>query len=177
MVLLLVLSGWNGQWLGWTLPRVVLVFVVVLAAVLLAGSFAAPSAELDAGACVSWWRWHLGHAVVGMAGCGVTLAIAVFFHRHGTLGFDLAVLRDLLGFSGLALSTGALAGVWFSWTAPFTHALITWLFSSVTAPWGGVLLWPVLPPTAATSWWPAVGLCLLGTVLVAARGPIPAIKW
>ncbi|SFE12221.1 hypothetical protein SAMN04487819_10844 [Actinopolyspora alba] len=176
MVSLLVLSGWNGRWLGWTLPRVVLVFFVVLAAVLLAGSFATPSPELDAGAVVPWWRWHLGHALVGIAGCGVSLALAVFVHRHGTPGLDLAVLRDLLGFSGLALLTGALLGVRLSWTVPLAYALVAWVFSSVTAPWSRALLWPVLSPTAEVSWWAAIGLCGMGTTLIAVRGTTPEIR-
>ncbi|MGJ7908639.1 hypothetical protein ACOQFL_19405 [Actinopolyspora sp. H202] len=176
MALLLLCGGWHGQWLGWTLPRVVLMFVVVLAAVLLAGSFATPSPELDAGAGAPWWRWHLGHALVGIVGSGVSLASVAFFHRHGTLGFDAVVLRDFLGFGGLALLTAALVGAWVSWTAPLTYALVTWVFSSVTAPWTRVLLWPVLSPTAEASWWLACGLCVLGTTLIAVRGTASVIR-
>ena len=177
LVTLLALTGWNAQWLGWTLPDVVLVFVTVLAAVLLAGSFATPSPELDASAALPWWRWRLGHTLISLALCALPLAVAVAFHRHGTLGLDPTTLRNTLGFTGLALLTATLTGARLSWTLPLTYALtssIAWTMPAVTSSWARAALWPVLSPNTLVSWLPALAFGTLGTLLITTRGASPS---
>jgi hypothetical protein len=104
-------------------------------------------------------------ATTGMAALGVLLATRGL---PGPIGQGAAV-RNVLGLTGLALLSGTAFGGRLAWVCP--TALVTTVVSfparmTTAAAWG----WPVSPDRDVTSWLIALGIFVLGMVLVARRG-------
>jgi hypothetical protein len=87
----------------------------------------------------------------------------------GSLG-DAAAVRNLLGFVGIALGTGAAIGGRLAWVGPLVTAItVLSLGSSVTGS-NVLLVWPLAPDSNVAAWSAALLLFLAGTVLVVVKG-------
>jgi hypothetical protein len=149
--------------------QVAVVFATMLAAVILGGSLGSPSPELDITAAFPWWRWRASHALVGLVLCVLPLAAAIGSSSADGAGIDSATVRNVLGFSGLAMLTAVLAGARLSWTVPLVYSLIVWVLPAGGSPAMRVWRWPLLSDHTALSWWPALALCAASLVLVSTR--------
>lgn len=164
------LAGWDTEWLSWSFHAKVLIFATMLTAVLVGGGLGSPSPELDAAAPLPWWRWRLIHALTGLLSCAAALATVGYY--TGGAAFAPVAIRNVLGFGGLAALAAVVVGAGLSWTLPLAYVLVVQPPLSFSL-WAQVVRWPMLAGDAALSWWPALGLCTVGLVVLSARGSTP----
>lgn len=166
---LVALAGWEVAWLA-RVQAQVLVFATMLAAVLVGGGLGSPSPELDATAPLPWWRWRATHALTGLLSSGAALAAVGYYTGGAALAF--VAIRNVLGFGGLAAIAAVAVGAGLSWSLPLTYALVVQLPISFSV-WAQILRWPMLHGDTEMSWWPALGLCAVGLVVLSACGSAP----
>ncbi|KUN82135.1 hypothetical protein [Streptomyces griseoruber] len=150
---------------GRLLPVVAL--APLLAAAVTGAGLRSATEELDRTAVRPWWPRRLGLLLGPTALAAVLLPLAV-------LGDGPAVLRNLLGCTGLVAASAVLVGARLSWLPAGGWVGAVCLASDgvhgrAVALWG----WPAQPGDVPASWVAAGGAFALGTALYAVRGARP----
>lgn len=147
----------------------VVVLAPLLASAAIGTSLHADSDELDRTAVRRWWPRRLLALTVLTT---VALALAVPGHPEAFGG--PAMVRNVLGATGVAVASAALIGARLSWlpmtvyggavhlAAPRTHG-------GAAAVWA----WPMQPGSQAGAWAVALTAYAVGAVLLAVRGARP----
>jgi hypothetical protein len=97
---------------------------------------------------------------------GALLLAATAAHLPGGA---LALLRDVLGLTGLGLLTAAALGAPLAWLGPLTYTALAAFALQET--WHSPWTWPARPPHDPGAWYCAALAFTVGTALVTARGP------
>ncbi|MGW2057684.1 hypothetical protein ACWCOZ_27850 [Streptomyces sp. NPDC001840] len=147
--------------------------VVVLAPLLAAGVIGTGlythSDELDRTAVRPWWPRRAAHLLVltALAAAGLALAVPGRPDQFGAL----AIVRNLLGATGVTAAAAALLGARLSWLPMTVYVSGTYL-SAPRAPGGAaaVWAWPMQPGPQAAAWVTAVVAYVGGAALYAWRG-------
>lgn len=107
---------------------------------------------------------HLGSLIV----CAMAIFALAGTANPGPDG-SIVMIRNLLGFTGLMLAGGTLAGVGKAWILPFTWGTIAFLAAmpDSTAGWWA---WPVLPADHAGAFTAAVIVGMAGLVMAGWKG-------
>ena len=144
----------------------------LLAAALTGTSLYCAADELDRTAVRAWWPRRLVHLLALTAVAAALLPLAV--PGGGPAFGPWAVLRNLLGCTGLTAAAAVLQGARLSWLPVFGYVGAVYLAS------GGVRgravtlwAWPVQPGDVTAAWLPAGVVFALGTALYAVRGARP----
>ncbi|MEU1616049.1 hypothetical protein ABZ479_01965 [Streptomyces sp. NPDC005722] len=149
-------------------PLVVL--APVLAAAVTGLSLHSRSGELDRSAPLPWWRWRAAHllGLTGLAALWLGTAVPGDPAHFGAP----AMVRGVLGFTGLAAAGAALFGARLSWLPPVVLGGAAFLAAPRT-PGGAaaVWAWSMQPGAQPAAWATAVVLFAAGAALVAVRGP------
>jgi hypothetical protein len=143
-----------------------------LAAILLAGGFHSPQPELETASPLRWPAWRAAHIATGLTVCAVPLA-AVMAIPDQAGALPAAMVRNVLGFTGLALLAALAAGARLSWTLPLGYALISWRLPHTTSPAVRIWHWPELPSHNLLAWAAALTLAAAGAALLTIQGPKP----
>lgn len=170
LLALVALAGWHAEGLPRFFHARVLIFTTMLTAVLVGCGLGSPSPELDAAAPLPWWRWRLIHALTGLFSSAAALATVGYY--TGGAAFAPVAVRNVLGFGGLAALAAVVVGAGLSWTLPLAYALVVQIALHAST-WAAVVRWPMLAGDAALSWWPALGLCAVGLVVLSVCGSAP----
>ncbi|HEX3925383.1 MAG TPA: hypothetical protein VHY31_24095 [Streptosporangiaceae bacterium] len=96
--------------------------------------------EDTAGPWVRWLRLAVSLALAGAAFGALAAGAAGQHLADGTLG----LLRDLGGFTGLALLTAALIGGGLAWIGPLAYVAVT--LPALDGPWATPWTWAARPP-------------------------------
>lgn len=126
-----------------------------------------PMASLERAAARSMVDTRMTHLAYLLA-LSAALVAAGSWRITGELTW-VAGVRNVLGMIGLALITAWLLGGGLAWILPIAFTLTTMFGGASTAGIRG-WAWPVLPDADRTSWAVAVGLAVLGTLLVGLGG-------
>ncbi|MFJ8104520.1 hypothetical protein [Streptomyces sp. NPDC096132] len=142
----------------------VVTLVPPVAAAVIGTSLYSASDELDRTAVRPWWPRRLAQLLGLTAVAAAVLPLAV-------LGDAPAVLRNVLGCTGLTAASACLLGARLSWLPACGYVSAVYLASdgahgrAVT-----VWAWPTQPGHVSAAWVMATGAFVLGTALYAARG-------
>jgi hypothetical protein len=121
-------------------------------------------AELVTGPWLRWLRLAVSLALAGAAFGALAAGSATEHLADGTLG----LLRDLAGFTGLALLTAALVGGGLAWIGPMAYVAVT--LPAVASRWTTPLTWPARPPHDRGAALAAALTLAAGLALITARG-------
>jgi hypothetical protein len=137
-------------------------------AVILAATLHSPTPELEASCPVPWRAWQGAHAGVALA-LGVALLAPVL--PATTYGTGV-LLRDLVGFLGLALLTAILAGPRLAWTVPCAYAATVYCVAGAgDEALRSVWAFPQQPAGSTTAWLTALTLGITGLLTWTIAGP------
>ncbi|MFH8284185.1 hypothetical protein [Streptomyces antibioticus] len=144
----------------------------LLAAAVIGTGLHTASEELDRTAVRPWWPRRLAHLLALTALAAAVLPLAV---RGGPPDFGpAAVVRNLLGCTGVTAAAAALLGARLSWLPAFGYVGAVYLAShGVRGHAVTVWAWPVQPAAAAGAWAAAGGAFALGVALYVVRGTRP----
>jgi hypothetical protein len=144
----------------------------LLAAAVTGTSLYCASDELDRTAVRPWWPRRLAQLLGLTALTAALLAPAVL---GGGLAFGPpAMIRNLLGCTGVTAAAAALLGARLSWLPAFGYVSAVYLASSgVRGRAVTVWAWPVQPGHVTGAWVAAGSAFLLGSALYAVRGARP----
>ncbi len=159
-------------WLRWDSASEITVtivpIVVPLAAAMMVGASAgAPFGEGEATGGRPLWPLRGGHLLGLVAIAAAALALAVL--RWGVPDGAWTLVRNLAGFTGLALLTARVLGAGLSWVVPLGYAILSFLAprpGERSSPWA----WPALAATDHMAALIALALLLVGLVVVALPG-------
>ncbi|GAB7108451.1 hypothetical protein JCM4814A_67650 [Streptomyces phaeofaciens JCM 4814] len=144
----------------------------LLAAAVIGGSLHTASDELDRTAVRPWWPRRQAQLLGLTALAAALLPLAVL---GDTPGFGPpAMIRNLLGCTGITAAAAAVLGARLSWLPAFGYVTAVYLASGgVRGRAVTVWAWPMQPGHEAGAWAAAGGAFLLGTVLYVVRGARP----
>ncbi len=159
-------------WLRWDSASAITVTIVPiaipLAAAMMVGSSAgSPFGESEATGGHPLWPLRGGHLLGLVAVAAAALALAVL--RWGVPDGAWTLVRNLAGFTGLALLTARVLGAGLSWVVPLGYAILSLLAprpGELPSPW----TWPALAATDHMAALIALALLLAGLVVVALSG-------
>ncbi|MEI2774523.1 MAG: hypothetical protein V9G19_00835 [Tetrasphaera sp.] len=173
----IALSWWAASWLA-SQPqfdgpraRVPVVAAAPLAlAMLLAARLGSPDVALDRTSPRAWWRLRLAGvlswAAVTAVGLGVGLRAEPAAYGAG------AVVRNILGYAGLACLAAGVVGAGLAWAPGFVLGSVLYLAAPHPVPPAAAWwAWPMAPGGWDGSWVSATGLFVIGVGWYAARGP------
>jgi len=143
-----------------------LMLLTLAAASVIATSVRNPFGEPERTASSPLAALRLTHLALLTTTAAATTAVAGYTASYGTS--TSAILRNLAGFTGIALLTAALLGAHLAWTAPLGYVM--YCGAQLDAQSFNLGTWPTLPASnhAAT----AIAICLLtaGIATVTAAG-------
>lgn len=144
----------------------------LLAAAVIGVSLHTPTDELDRTAVLPWWPRRLAHLLTLTALAAALLPFAVL---GDALAFGPpAMVRNLLGCTGVTAAAAALLGARLSWLPAFGYVSAVYLGSvGVRGRAVTVWAWPVQPGTQPGAWLAAGVAFVLGTGLYVVRGARP----
>ncbi len=159
-------------WLRWDNTSAITVtivpIVVPLAAAMMVGASAgSPFGESEATGGRPLWPLRGGHLLGLVAVAAAALALAV--SRWGVPDGAWTLVRNLAGFTGLALLTARILGAGLSWVVPLGYAILSFLAprpGERPSPWA----WPALAATDHMAALIALALLLAGLVVVVLSG-------
>ncbi|MGW4301689.1 hypothetical protein ACWEHT_18210 [Streptomyces sp. NPDC004646] len=141
----------------------------LLASAVIGVSLHTPSDELDRTAVRPWWSRRLAWLASLTALAALLLPLAVLGHPQ-TFG-PPAVIRNVLGCTGLAALSAVLLGARLSWLPAFAYVSAAYLASSGAHGRAATLwAWPVQPGPQPAAWTAALLTFTAGTALYAVRG-------
>ena len=144
----------------------------LMAAALTGTSLYSASDELDRTAVRPWWPRRLAHLLGLTALAAALLPLAVLGDGAG-FG-PSAMIRNLLGCTGVTAAAAVLLGARLSWLPAFGYVSAVYLASGgVHGRAVTVWAWPVQPGPVTAAWVAAGGAFLLGSALYAVRGARP----
>jgi hypothetical protein len=168
LVLVATLGAWGLSRL-WSGAGPVLASLGLAAGAAITGvSLGASDFALERTASIAWLPRRAVHALgVAVVIGGLLLAVQTLVEPLSTNGF---IIRDSLGFAGLAALGATLAGGQYSWIPP-----ITWFAVTAIVPPGAdtgtqVLTWLTQPSGTTAATVTAVALAVIGTGAYAAFG-------
>ncbi|MEV0171898.1 hypothetical protein AB0I00_12375 [Streptomyces sp. NPDC050803] len=144
----------------------------LFASAVIGSSLHTASDELDRTAVRPWWRRRLLHLLCLTALATALLPLAVLGHVS-SFG-PPAMIRNVLGCTGLTAATAALLGARLSWLPVFGY--VSAIYLGVSGLRGGTVpIWAwLLQPTAERGAWAvAAVLFVLGSTLYVTRGARP----
>ena len=162
-----VALSWWWLWLvgrTWEASAVVRTFAPLIAASMIVTPIEPAFGEIEGTAVSRGWRYHL--AVLGVltvAWMGLVLLIA------GTGSISLVMLRNLLGFTGLALVLALMIRASLTWVVLLPLWSLIYLFDSsrYADTWPTILwYWPLAHATNWVAWCLVITWMTLGTVAV-----------
>jgi hypothetical protein len=144
----------------------------LLASAVIGTSLHTASDELDRTAVRPWWRRRALHLLALTALAAALLPLAVLTSTQ-TFG-PPAMIRNVLGCTGLTAGAAAVLGARLSWLPAFTYVSAMYLGIS-GIPGGSLPTWAwLLEPTASgTAWTTAATLFMAGGTAYVARGARP----
>ncbi len=159
-------------WLRWDSTSEITVtivpIVVPLAAAMMVGASAgSPFGESEVTGGRPLWPLRGGHLLALVAVAAAALALAVL--RWGVPDGGWTLVRNLAGFTGLALFTARILGAGLSWVIPLGYAILSFLAprpGERPSPWA----WPALAATDHMAALIALALLLAGLAVVALSG-------
>ncbi|MFI9805832.1 hypothetical protein ACIHEJ_15940 [Streptomyces sp. NPDC052301] len=141
----------------------------LLASAAIGTSLHAASAELDATAVRPWWPRRLAHLLVLTALAAALLPPAVLGHTQ-TFG-PPAMIRNVLGCTGVTATAAALLGARLSWLPAFAYVSAVYLGGhGAHGRAATVWAWPMQPGAERGAWVAAFTLFVLGAALYSVRG-------
>lgn len=158
-----------------------LVLAPLLVSAAIGAGLRSHSPDLDRTSARPWWPLRTAH----LAGCTAlaaltALVVPVFAGAHAAYGADggheaEAIVRNVLGLTGLAALTAVLLGARLSWLPALLYALPAYLAADGTVTHGLPALWTWLMQDGSqpSGWWVTCGLFAAGSALFAWRGPRP----
>jgi len=159
-------------WLRWDSTSEITVTIVPIvvpfaAALMVGASAGSPFGEGEATGGRPLWPLRGGHLLGLVAVAAAALALAV--SRWGVPDGGWTLVRNLAGFTGLALLTARALGAGLSWVVPLGYASLSFLAprpGERPSPWA----WPALAATDHMAALIALALLLAGLALVALSG-------
>ncbi|MFG2625587.1 hypothetical protein [Streptomyces sp. NPDC048473] len=150
----------------------VLALAPLLASAAIGTSLHAQSDELDRTAVRRWWPRRLLHLLILTVLTTGALALAVPGHPEA-FGAP-AMVRNVLGATGVAAASAALIGARLSWLPMTVYGGAVYLAAPRT-PGGAaaVWAWPMQPGPQGAAWAVALTAYVVGAVLLAVRGARP----
>lgn len=178
LVALTVLAWWAATWLPGYFPAApgdprlpVVVLIPLLAAVVISTGLTSPSPVLDLTVPLPWWRWRVVHVLGALTVSGGLLG-GVLTSEVGSYvnSYDSSVMiRNLIGFLGMACLAAAAVGAHLSWTVPMGYGIAVYFVVAALdvalpdeqVPQGlaRIWYWQMQPAGEDISW--LVALCLL----------------
>ncbi|MGW2843731.1 hypothetical protein [Streptomyces sp. NPDC001274] len=148
----------------------VVVLAPLLAAAAIGTALHSHAEELDRTAARRWWPLLLAHLVVATALAAGALAAAVPGHPEA-FGAP-AMVRNVLGSTGVTVASAALLGARPSWLPMTVYGSAVYL-AAPNEPGRAAALWawPLQPGPEAGAWAVAVAAYGAGAALLAVRGP------
>ncbi|MBV2356512.1 hypothetical protein KUM39_19370 [Streptomyces sp. J2-1] len=141
----------------------------LLAAAVIGTGLHSPSAELDATAVRPWWPRRLAHLLAPTALAALLLPLAVLGHPE-TFGAP-AVVRNLLGCTGLVAASAVLLGARLSWLPATGYVFAAVLSTSgARGHWARLATWPVQAQAGSATWAVALTVFAVGAALYARHG-------
>jgi len=132
----------------------VLVFVPLAAALVIGVGAYGPFGEVERTASRSLSPLRFGHLAVLVLWAAATLSLLALSWDGGNLVF----MRNLAGFTGMALIASSLTGARLSWAPPFAYGVMAyWVGMAAAEP--KLWAWPMRP--ADDGWSIAIAACLL----------------
>lgn len=123
-----------------------------------------PADEIAAAAPRRLHLWSIGHVVAMLVLAAVCLTPLA---GYSNVDWGLAAaIRNLAGFTGLALLTAAVAGGVWSWTVPVAFVLGSYALEGLNRT-GSLLAWPLFPDRRSSGH--VVAVLLLGAGLAVTR--------
>ncbi|MFI1935651.1 hypothetical protein ACH44C_00365 [Streptomyces purpureus] len=169
-------AAWSAWWLQGQpgFDHTARVPVVVLAPLLTASavgtSLYTHSDELDRTAVRPWWPRRLSHLLMLTALSTALLALAVPGHPDA-FGAP-AMVRNVLGATGVTAAAAALLGARLSWLPMTVYTSAVYLAApSVPGGHAAIWAWTMQPGPQRAAWAVALAAFVLGVGLLAARGP------
>ncbi|MEW2130105.1 hypothetical protein [Streptomyces sp. NPDC005435] len=142
----------------------------LLASAVIGTSLHTPSDELDRTAVRPWWPRRLVWLGSLTALAALLLTVTVLGHTQ-TFG-PPAVIRNVLGCTGLTALAAVFLGARLSWLPAFAYVSAVYLASSGARGRGVALwAWPVQPGPQPAAWAAALTAFVAGTVLYTVYGP------
>jgi hypothetical protein len=167
-VVLRISQPWTGgPGLSGLFAQVVLMLLTVAAAAVTATMTQSPFGESERIAASPLAVLRLTQLFILTTTAGITFALAAV---TGTTAIGTAgILRNLAGFTGIALITAALLGGAHSWTAPLAYTLLCGgaIDEQSSSEW----TWPTLPAGDRNAALVAVALLVVGIAAVTFAGP------
>ncbi|MGW0959038.1 hypothetical protein ACWD4K_08365 [Streptomyces gelaticus] len=175
---IVLVATWAAHWLqdqpyfDHTARVPVVVLAPLLASAAIGTSLHAHSDELDRTAVGRWWPRRLLHLLALTVPAAGALAAAVPGHPEA-FGVP-AMVRNLLGATGVAAAAAALLGARLSWLPMTVYGGAVYLAAPRT-PGGAaaVWAWPMQPGPQEAAWAVAVTAYAAGAALLAVRGARP----
>ncbi|MFS4097121.1 hypothetical protein [Streptomyces sp. AF1A] len=141
----------------------------LLAAAVIGTSLHSASDTLDRTAVRPWWPRRLAHLAALTALAAALLAPAVLGHAQ-TFGAP-AVVRNVLGCTGMTAAAAAVLGARLSWLPAFAYVSAVYLGGGhAHGRAATVWAWPMQPVAQAGAWAAALTVCALGSAVYVARG-------
>ncbi|MFF3953540.1 hypothetical protein ACFYY1_10050 [Streptomyces sp. NPDC001890] len=173
-----LVAAWAAHWLesrpyfDHTARVPVVVLAPLLASAAIGTGLHSHSDELDRTAVGRWWPRRLLHLLALTAVTVGALAAAVPGHPE-EFGAP-AMVRNVLGATGVAAASVALLGARLSWLPMTVHGGAVYLAAPRT-PGGAaaVWAWPMQPGPQGAAWAVAVAAYVAGAALLAVRGARP----
>ncbi|MCX4964792.1 hypothetical protein OHA98_08120 [Streptomyces sp. NBC_00654] len=178
LVCLALLAAWAADWLedrpyfDHSARAPVVALAPLLASSAIGTSLYSHSDELDRTAVRRWWPLRLAHLLALTALAAGALALAVPGHPEG-FGAP-AMVRNVLGATGVAAASAALLGARPSWLPMTVYGSAVYL-AAPRAPGGAAALWawPMQPGPQTAAWAVALSAYIVGGGLLVLRGQRP----
>jgi hypothetical protein len=127
-------------------------------------------AERATGRWLPWLRLVLPVALAGAAVGALAAGSASAHLAYGSVG----LLRDVAGFTGIALLAAAVLGGALSWIGPIAYLAVT--MTAVTGHWTTPWVWPARPPHDRGAAICAVLVFAAGVAVITVRGARDSVR-
>jgi hypothetical protein len=150
-------------------PRLTLLLVILAAACVIGTATHNPFGETERTASSPLTSLRLAHLIALTAAAAAFMAVFAWSAAYGST--PAAILRNLAGFTGIALLTARIFGAHVSWTLPLGYVMYCGgqLDIQASSRWS----WPLLPAGDVTATVIAFGLLALGIAAACVTGGRP----
>jgi hypothetical protein len=126
--------------------------------------------ERATGRWLPWLRLALPVALAGAAVGALAAGSASAYLAYGGVG----LLRDLAGFTGVALLTAAVLGGALSWIGPIAYLAVT--LPALSGHWATPWVWPARPPADRGAAICAALVFAAGVAVITVRGARDSVR-
>jgi hypothetical protein len=147
-----------------------IVLTALIAAILVAGTLTGADDALEDTTPLSWAWWRAGQLVLVLGAAAVLLGLAG--REAAVLGGPGAVVRDAVGYAGIAALGTALCGATAGWAAPLAYMLVTYATAPERADGVAARIWAfhLQPGPDAVARATAAALLVAGLLAYSVRG-------